>query len=241
MITEVDPDTPEILFMTSLKQMLRSVGIHKMYEAMDYFKLMEEAVIRECFNRQNPNNTEKYKEHRSRQAFIKIFQSRYRLTYDIDYEAKISDKDSRNIGLIVKKLEENDIPIDIYLEWFFDEYLKKRNFTVENISFPCSSTVYQSFKLNNRSMMDEIKNKKLEERARIELFEKGKEIIRYSKLVSDSEMKNLALDVVELVKKFSNKDMGFDAFRDQMNDMARRCSDFKARKMNINQQSGEPQ
>lgn len=232
MITEVDPETPEILFMTGLKQMLRTVGIHKMYEAMDYFKLMEEAVIREVFNRQNPNNTEKYRDHRSRQAFIKIFQSRYRLNYDIDYEIPISDKDAKNISNIVKKLEENDVPIDIYLEWFFETYLKTRSFNVETISFPCSSTVFQTFKMNNRAMMEEIKSKKLEEKERIELFERTKEIIRYSKMVSMPEVSDLAQESLETVKKFTNKDIVFDEFRRLVLDQSQRLKTIKDKKLN---------
>ena len=228
-MADINPDTPEILFMRSLKHMLRSVGIHKMHEAMDYFRLMEEAVHREIFNRQNPCNAARYKESRSRQAFIAIFQSRYRTAYGIDYEAPISERDAGSLSKIVKKLEDDDIPLDIYLEWFFEEFLKNRDLSVETISFPCSLTVYQSFKMNNRGVMDKIREKKIEERRKIELFEKAKEIIRTSKVLGQEDM---AKDVVENAKAFNNGLMTTEAFREYVMNKIQEIKKIKDRNLN---------
>jgi len=227
-MSDIDPNTPEILFMTSLRNMIKSVGIDKMFEAMDYFKLMEEAVAREVFNRQNPNNTQKYKDHRSKQAFIKIFQNRYKLTYDIDYDIPVSDKDAHSIVNLVKKLEENKIPIDIYLEWYFEEYVPSKKQNVESICYPCATWVFQTFKLHNKDKMVDIHQKELEEKERVELFEKAKDVIRSAKIIGNKE---LCEEVIDILKKYNNSDLTFDQFRQSIYDCQAKNKVFKDKKL----------
>lgn len=211
-MNDIDPNTPEILFINSLETMLKSVGITKMYEAMDYFKLMKESVYRDVFSRQNPNNAEKYKEHRGRQAFIKIFQFRYKQTYDIDYNVPISDRDAHCIAVLLKDLEDAKIPMDAYLEWYFEEYVPKRESKVESIIYPCKKWVLQSFKLNNKDVMEDIQQKQLEEKERIALFERGKSIIRDSKFIK----KEIGEEVIVMLKKYNNNELTQEELRDQI-------------------------
>lgn len=209
-MNDIDPNAPEILFINGLETMLKSVGITKMYEAMDYFKLMKESVYREVFNKQNPNNTEKYKEHRGRQAFIKIFMFRYKQTYDIDYTIPITDRDAHLINLLLKSLEEAKIPIDPYLEWYFEDYIVTKKSKVESIIYPCQKWVLQSFKLHNKDLMVDFQQKQLDETERIALFDKAKEIIRDSKIIGKQ---NIGEDVVTVLKKYNNGEILLDELR----------------------------
>jgi glutathione peroxidase-family protein len=209
---DIDPNTPEILFIESLENMLKSVGISRIYEAMDYWKLMKESVYRDVFNRQNPNNSEKYKEHKGRQAFIKIFQFRYKQTYDIDYDIPISDRDAHSIGLILKDLDDLKIPIDSYLEWYFEDYLVKKNSKVESIVYPCKKWVLQSFRLNNKDTMEDIQKKQLEEKERITLFVRSRAIIRDSKFVK----RELADEVIDTLKRYNNNEFELDELRSKV-------------------------
>jgi len=209
---DIDPNTPEILFINSLETMLKSVGINRMYEAMDYFKLMKESVYRDVFNRQNPNNSEKYHEHKGRQAFIKIFQFRYQQTYDIAYDIPVSDRDAHCITLLLKDLEELKIPIDIYLEWYFEDYIVKKQSKVESIIYPCKKWVLQSFKLNNKDIMEDIQKKQLEEKERSSLFDRAKEIIRDAKFVK----KEMVQEVIDMLKMYNNGDFTLDELRNRV-------------------------
>lgn len=206
---DIDPNTPEILFIESLDNMLKSVGISKMYEAMDYWKLMKEAVYREVFNRQNPNSSEKYKEHKGRQAFIKIFQFRYKQTYDIEYDIPVSERDAHVISLILKDLDNLKIPIETYLEWYFEDYIVKKNTKVESIIYPCKKWVLQSFRLNNKEAMEDIQKKQLEEKERITLFDRSRAVIRDSKFVK----RELADEVIDTLKRFNNSEFELDELR----------------------------
>lgn len=205
----IDPNTPEILFIEALDNMLKSVGITKMYEAMDYYKLMKESVYREIFNRQNPNNSEKYKEHKGRQAFIKIFQFRYKQTYDIDYNVPISEKEAHRISILLKDLEEAKIPIEIYLEWYFEDYIVKNNKKAESIIYPCGKWVLQSFKLNNKDTMEDIQAKQLEEKERASLFDRARSIIRDAKFIK----KEIGEEIITLLKQYNNNEFDLEQLR----------------------------
>jgi len=225
---EIDPNTPEIVFMSSLRTMLKSVGITQNQEAMDYFKLMEEAVIRDVFHRQNPDNTERYKEHRSRQIFIKIFQSRYKLTYDIDYEIPVGDKSAKMIGNLLTKLEKDEIPIDYYLEWFFETYIQEKKFTVESIMNPCQAWVLQSFKLQNRDSMEEIKEKKKEELEIVSLLDKARELVRTARVLNENTLEE---EIVQTSKSFKAKGINLETYREMVKSFSRRMKTIKEQKM----------
>jgi len=223
-MNEIDPNTPEIVFMNSLRMMLKSVGIDKIHEAMDYFKLMEDAVGREIFFRQNPNNTTRYKEHRGRQNFIAIFKNRYRIMYDIDYEIPVSEREAHSIGLLLKKLEDKKIPIDFYLEWYFDDYVPKSKKTVDSIGFACSPWVSQAFLLQNRDNMEDLAKRELEEKERIEIFERAKELLRNAKAIGNSE---LAEELLSLLKQYNNSTVTLDQLREEIKKMKDKNTLFK--------------
>lgn len=228
---DIDPNTPEIVFMSSLRQMLKSVGIDKIHEAMDYFKLMEESVVRDVFNRQNPSNTNRYKEHRGRQNFIAIFKNRYKLLYDVEYEIPISDREAHHINLLLKKLEEKKIPIDCYLEWYFEEYVPKSKKTVDSIAFSCSPWVSQAFILQNKDRMEEITQKELRERERIEIFEKAKELMRNAKAIGNIEV---ADEVLGSVKQYNSGALDLEGLREAIKALTERNRLFKEKNLKEN-------
>ena len=213
----IDKDSPEMLAVAAVKNILTAVGISNNKDAMDYFRLLEEAVIRDLLFRNGPSGN-KWKEHRGREAFISIFKSRYKIAYDIDYDVPLSQKEVGNVTQMVKKLEDLDIPIDVYLQWYFDEYLSSKNEKAESVSYPCSLRTFQSFRLNNQDRMEEIRSMKAKEKERIALFERAKVVIR---TLREKNRTAAAAACVSVLKEFNSSSMGLDWLREKVEEMER--------------------
>ena len=214
----IDTDSPEMLAVSAVKNILTAVGISENKDAMDYFRLMEEAVVRELLLRNGPAGN-KYKEHRGREVFIAIFKSRYKIAYDIEYDIPLSPKEAGNVSQMVKKLEELDIPVDFYLQWYFDDFLASKGQKVESISFPCSTRTLQSFRLHNQERIEEIRNMKTKEKSRISLFERAKVVIR---TLRDQGKTEDAASCVSVLKEFNAGSMDLEWLKEKVSEMERK-------------------
>lgn len=145
-------------------------------------------------------------EYKIVKQFVQIFKQKYLEFTDLEYDiGKIQGKDIKIINSLANKLNKNEVSIEEYIKWLFDDFYPNKNNLSATIPLSISNNIVQEFLYKNLEMLKSRKEKKkllLEEDA---LLNKAKLIFRVTKDKSIIEIMENYKDSKLNIKEFAIK------------------------------------
>ncbi len=187
---------------------LKFYGLEEDDYIIPYIDSLEDAIDRRIFDLMNPSGKKEKEQEdkmRKRKTFISIWKKRYLLLVDQEYHS-ISPKDIKIIDTLIKGIDETEMTVPLFLDWFYDVYCenpKNEAMMPPNLTFSSSSHIMGKFLYQNKAKIKEVKEEKKKDIEKINLFQRAKELKRKS---GDTEISTLLSD-------FRDNKIGINKFR----------------------------